>query len=104
MPSIERRKRGGQLRWYARYRDPTVKVFGSTIGRPLTNSIAGHAFDDSHSASGVTGTPHSLRHYFGASPDDELAGPAAMRAIGERISDSCAISVPSSDAEGAAHQ
>jgi integrase len=41
-------------------------VFGSTLGRPLTKSIAGHVFDDIERAVGFTVSPHSLRHYFGA--------------------------------------
>ena len=41
-------------------------VFSSTLGRPLTKSIAGHVFDDIERAVGFTVSPHSLRHYFGA--------------------------------------
>jgi integrase len=43
-------------------------VFSSSAGRPLTKSIAGHLFDDIERAVGFTVSPHSLRHYFGASP------------------------------------
>lgn len=53
-----------QIRYWPR-RDGLV--FGSTIGRPLTKSIAGHVFDGIERASGITVSPHSLRHYFGAS-------------------------------------
>jgi integrase len=41
-------------------------IFPSTIGRPLTKSIASHVFDDIERAAGLTVSPHSLRHYFGA--------------------------------------
>lgn len=41
-------------------------VFSSSSGRPLTKSIAGHVFDDIERAVGFTVSPHSLRHYFGA--------------------------------------
>ena len=42
-------------------------VFSSSTGRPLTKSIAGHLFDDLETATGLTVSPHSLRHYFGSS-------------------------------------
>jgi integrase len=42
-------------------------IFSSASGRPLTKSIAGHLFDDIERAAGLTVSPHSLRHYFGAS-------------------------------------
>ncbi len=41
-------------------------IFGSSIGRPLTKSIAGHVFDGIERAVGFTVSPHSLRHHFGA--------------------------------------
>lgn len=53
-----------QVRYWPR-RDGLI--FSSTIGRPLTKSIAGHVFDDIERAVGFTVSPHSLRHYFGAS-------------------------------------
>jgi integrase len=69
--SIERRVRDGQLRWYARFRDPAgvqkVNVFNRSSGRPLTKAIAGHEFDAIDRTVGLTVSPHSLRHYFGAS-------------------------------------
>ena len=40
--------------------------FSSTLGRPLTKSIAGHVFDDMERAVTFTVSPHSLRHHFGA--------------------------------------
>ena len=52
-----------QIRYWPR-RDGLI--FSSTIGRPLTKSIAGHVFDDIERAAGFTVSPHSLRHYFGA--------------------------------------
>ena len=52
-----------QVRYWPR-RDGLI--FSSTIGRPLTKSIAGHVFDDIERAVGFTLSPHSLRHYFGA--------------------------------------
>lgn len=42
-------------------------VFSSSMGRPLTKSIAGHVFDDIERAVAFTVSPHSLRHHFGAS-------------------------------------
>lgn len=42
-------------------------VFTSTLGRPLTKSIGGHVFDEIERGVGFTVSPHSLRHYFGAS-------------------------------------
>ncbi|WP_336026508.1 tyrosine-type recombinase/integrase [Geodermatophilus sp. FMUSA9-8] len=42
-------------------------VFGSSTGGALTKSVAGHVFDDIERAVGFTVSPHSLRHYFGAS-------------------------------------
>jgi integrase len=42
-------------------------IFDSTIGRPLTKSIAGHIFDRIEAAVGFAVSPHSLRHYYGAS-------------------------------------
>lgn len=53
-----------QLRYWPRH---DGLVFGSTVGRPLTKSIAGHVFDDIERSVGFTVSPHSLRHYFGAS-------------------------------------
>jgi integrase len=41
-------------------------VFSSS-GRPLTKAIAGHEFDAIERTVGFTVSPHSLRHYFGAS-------------------------------------
>ena len=41
-------------------------VFSSTLGRPLTKSIAGHVFDAIERSVGFTVSPHSLRHHFGA--------------------------------------
>ena len=52
-----------QIRYWPR-RDGLI--FSSTIGRPLTKSIAGHVFDDIERAAGLTVSPHSLRHYFRA--------------------------------------
>lgn len=45
---------------------PHSRVVGSSTGRPLTTSIAGHVFDDIERAVGFTVSPHSLRHDFGA--------------------------------------
>jgi integrase len=42
-------------------------IFSSETGGPLTKSIAGHLFDDIEKAAGLTVSPHSMRHYFGAS-------------------------------------
>ena len=42
-------------------------VFSSSTGGPLTKSVAGHAFDAIERAVGFAVSPHSLRHYFGAS-------------------------------------
>ena len=42
-------------------------VFSSSSGRPLTKAIAGHEFDAIERTVGFTVSPHSLRHYFGAS-------------------------------------
>lgn len=42
-------------------------IFSSTIGRPLTKSIAGHVLDHTERDVGFTVSPHSLRRYFGAS-------------------------------------
>jgi integrase len=42
-------------------------VFSSSSGRPLTKAIAGHEFDAIERAVGFNVSPHSLRHYFGAS-------------------------------------
>lgn len=42
-------------------------VFCSSIGRPLTRSTAGHVFDGIEQTTGITVSPHSCRHYFGAS-------------------------------------
>jgi integrase len=42
-------------------------VFSSSSGRPLTKAIAGHEFDAIERAVGFSVSPHSLRHYFGAS-------------------------------------
>jgi integrase len=42
-------------------------VFSSSSGRPLTKSSAGHEFDAIERTVGFTVSPHSLRHYFGAS-------------------------------------
>jgi integrase len=71
VPSIERRVRDGQLRWYARFRDSAgaqkVKVFTSSSGRPLTKAIAGHEFDAIERTVDFTGSPHSLQRYLGAS-------------------------------------
>jgi integrase len=43
------------------------RVFSSSTGRALTRSIAGHAFDDIEQVTGIECSPHSCRHYFGAS-------------------------------------
>ena len=42
-------------------------VFSSSSGRPLTKAIAGHEFDAIERTVGFSVSPHSLRHYFGAS-------------------------------------
>jgi integrase len=42
-------------------------IFGSTIGRALSKSIACHLFDDIEGRVGSTVSPNSLRRYFGAS-------------------------------------
>jgi integrase len=42
-------------------------IFSSAVGRPVTKSIAGHVFDAIERSVGFTVSPHSLRHYFGAS-------------------------------------
>lgn len=42
-------------------------VFSGTSGAALTKAMAGHEFDDIERAVGFTVSPHSLRHYFGAS-------------------------------------
>lgn len=42
-------------------------VFSSVTGRTVTKSVAGHVFDGIEAATGVTVSPHSCRHYFGAS-------------------------------------
>jgi integrase len=42
-------------------------VFSSSIGRPLSKSIAGHVFEDISRSVGIAVSPHSMRHYFGAS-------------------------------------
>jgi integrase len=41
-------------------------IFSSSLGRPLTKSIAGHVFDGIERTVGFTVSPHSLRHHFGA--------------------------------------
>jgi integrase len=43
------------------------RVFSSTTDRALTKAIAGHVFDDIEQATGIDCSPHSCRHYFGAS-------------------------------------
>ena len=44
------------------------RIFSSAAtDRALTKSIAGHIFDDIERKTGLTVSPHSLRHYFGAS-------------------------------------
>jgi integrase len=42
-------------------------VFSSTTGRALTKAIAGHVFDGIEKETGLVVSPHSCRHYFGAS-------------------------------------
>ncbi|WP_375481218.1 tyrosine-type recombinase/integrase [uncultured Jatrophihabitans sp.] len=42
-------------------------LFSTAAGRPLSKSVAGHLFDRLEVAAGLTVSPHSLRHYFGAS-------------------------------------
>jgi integrase len=42
-------------------------VFSSSTGRALTKAIAGHVFSDISTKSKVKMSPHSARHYFGAS-------------------------------------
>jgi integrase len=42
-------------------------VFSSANAKPLTKSIAGHVFDGIELSTGLTLSPHSLRHYFGSS-------------------------------------
>jgi len=42
-------------------------IFSSVYGRQLTKSIAGHLFDGIEQTTGLVVSPHSLRHYFGAS-------------------------------------
>jgi integrase len=42
-------------------------VFSSTTGRALTKAIGGHVFEDIERATGIEVSPHSCRHYFGAS-------------------------------------
>jgi integrase len=42
-------------------------IFGSTTGRALTRQAAGHVFAGIAAATGIDVSPHSCRHYFGAS-------------------------------------
>src|SRR4051794_26186042 len=42
-------------------------IFCSAVGRPVAKSIARHGFDAIERSVGFTVSPHSLRHYFGAS-------------------------------------
>jgi integrase len=42
-------------------------IFSSASGQSLTKAIAGHLFDDIEEVTGITVSPHSLRHYFGSS-------------------------------------
>lgn len=41
-------------------------VFSRTVGRPLTEAIAGHLLDAIERTVGFAVSPHSLRHHFGA--------------------------------------
>jgi integrase len=50
-----------------RWPRPDGRVFSSTTGRALTRAIGGHLFDDIEQATGIEVSPHSCRHYFGAS-------------------------------------
>ena len=43
------------------------RVFSSATGRGLTKAIAGHVFDGVAKVTGIDASPHSFRHYFGAS-------------------------------------
>jgi integrase len=43
------------------------RVFSSTTGRALTKAIGGHVFDGIEQMTGIEVSPHSCRHYFGAS-------------------------------------
>jgi integrase len=43
------------------------RVFSSATSRALTKSIAGHVFDSVERTTGIDASPHSFRHYFGAS-------------------------------------
>ena len=45
----------------------TALSLSSAVCRPVTKSIAGHVFDAIERSVGFTVSPHSLRHYFGAS-------------------------------------
>ena len=40
------------------------QVFSSTTGRALAKAICGHVFDNLEQGTGLTVSPHSLRHYF----------------------------------------
>jgi integrase len=42
-------------------------IFSSVTGRALNRSAAGHAFARTAKATGIEVSPHSMRHYFGAS-------------------------------------
>jgi integrase len=43
------------------------RVFSSVTGRALTKAIAGHVFEGVEKTTGIEASPHSCRHYFGAS-------------------------------------
>lgn len=66
MPSTEKRRRTGQLRWYARNRDPR----GTQLVKVFDRKLRAERFLTTVEASTLTGSftvsPHSLRHYSGA--------------------------------------
>jgi integrase len=43
------------------------RALSTVTGRILTKASAGHIFDDIEKATGIDVSPHSCRHYFGAS-------------------------------------
>ncbi len=55
-------------------------VLSTATNRPLTKSVAGHAFDAISEAAGVKLSPHSLRHYFGSSL---ISGGVSVVAVSE---------------------
>ena len=103
MPSIERRVRDGELRWYARFRDPAgaqqVKVFNRRVDaeRFLTTVEASKSTGSYIDAKPTAITFGAFAALVAAAPEHHRALVITLVGAGLRISEACGLQVEDID-------